>query len=183
MNTKKDGETILRAEEPTTPECPDCDSNRFTRDLRDQRFTYGKGVSVTEISCTVPVYRCLACGCEWTDSEGEELRHEAVCRHLKRLTPTQILDLREQSAMSQAELSRITGFGEASLSRWETGTQIQNAACDRLLRLIAADPANLHRLRSLADSEGVERSCFKVIEITSGLRKRAEAFQLRRKVS
>jgi putative zinc finger/helix-turn-helix YgiT family protein len=179
----KDGELTFPTDEALAPECPDCESDRFTRDFRDQRFVYGKGGSEHKIICSVPVYKCLACGCEWTGGDAEEIRHQAICRHLKRLSPAQILAIREQSGVSQAEFSRITGFGEASLSRWETGAQIQNVACDRLLRLIAVDRVNLSRLKQIADSEATERTHFKVIEITPALRKRAEAFQLRRKVS
>jgi putative zinc finger/helix-turn-helix YgiT family protein len=165
------------------PECPDCDSVRFSRELREQRFVFGKGNTETEITCRVPVYKCLSCACEWTGSEAEDARHEAVCKHLKRLAPRQLLALREQNDFSQAEFSRITGFGEASLSRWETGSQIQNVACDRLLRLLAADPFNIHRLKQIADSEGTETPKFKVIAINDALlRKRAGAFQLRRKI-
>ena len=122
-------------------------------------------------------------GCEWTRSDAEDIRHEAVCRHLRRLSPAQVLAAREQSGLSQAEFSRITGFGSASLSRWETGAQIQNVACDRLLRLIVAERGNLYRLKLIADSEQTERTRFKVIEITPALKKKAQAFQLRRKVS
>ncbi len=181
MNNKDNGITF-RTNEALALECPDCESHRYTREFREQQFDYGKGHSQARIICTVPVYQCIGCGCEWTAGDAEEIRYEAICRHLRRLPPAQILAIREQNGISQAEFSRITGFGEASLSRWETGSQIQNVACDRLLRLVAADPANLHRLRQIADSELAALSHFKVIEITPSLRKSAEAFQLRRRV-
>lgn len=179
----QEGEHTFRTDESLSPECPDCDSDRFTREFREHRFAYNKGAAETAVTCSIPVNKCLVCGCEWTDSDAEEIRHEAICRHLKRLPPTQIVALRERNGISQAEFSRITGFGEASVSRWETGAQIQNVACDRLMRLIAADRANLDRLRQIADSQGAEHTNFKVIEITPALRKRADAFQLRRRAS
>jgi transcriptional regulator with XRE-family HTH domain len=37
-------------------------------------------------------------------------------------------------------LARLLGVGEATLSRWETGGQIQQRALDRLLRLYFAVP-------------------------------------------
>jgi len=85
-----------------------------------------------------------------------------------------------ESDLSQAEFSRITGFGEASLSRWETGMQIQNAACDRLLRLIDADPRNLELLRRIADASSPQLPRFQVIELTPELRERQRSFMLRR---
>ena len=38
--------------------------------------------------------------------------------------------------MSQAEFARVTGFGEATIGRWENGLVIQNVANDRYLRLL-----------------------------------------------
>jgi putative zinc finger/helix-turn-helix YgiT family protein len=159
-------------------ECPDCSSLEATVHQREQKFVYGRGDSAIEVSCEVPTYICSHCGCEWTGSEAEEIRHDAVCRHLRRLTPREILGIRERASLSQAEFGRITGFGEASLSRWETGTQIQNAACDRLLRLILMDTNNLYRLRQFAGFERSSSQQFKVVEITPELRRRQRTFQL-----
>jgi putative zinc finger/helix-turn-helix YgiT family protein len=133
------------------PECPDCESSECQVREREQKFHYGRGDSAIDVSCLVPTYVCSLCGCEWTGSEAENIRHDAVCRRLRRLTPREILGIREECHLSQAEFSRITGFGEASLSRWETGSQIQNAACDRLLRLIKADWRNLKLLSRIAE--------------------------------
>jgi putative zinc finger/helix-turn-helix YgiT family protein len=164
---------------PALPECPDCDSSEFTVQDREQSFIYGRGDSGVKVCCVVPTYVCSNCGCEWTGVDAEEIRHDAVCRCLRRLTPREILDIRESASLTQAEFGRITGFGEASLSRWETGSQIQNAACDRLLRLIFLDVRNLHRLRQLADSERASAQQYRVVEITPELRRRQKAFQLR----
>ncbi len=164
---------------PIGPECPNCDSLSFGVEEREQTFAYGRGTEAVSIRCVVPVYKCSQCGCEWTSSVAEEIRHEAVCRNFNRLTPRKVRSVREQSGLSQAEFSRITGFGEASLSRWETGAQLQNAACDRMLRLIAADPRNLSRLRQMADAEKLEEIQFRLITITPELRNRQRLFQLR----
>jgi putative zinc finger/helix-turn-helix YgiT family protein len=133
-------------------ECPDCASKDVGTDCRNQTFTYGRGTDAVDLTCSVPVYWCNACGYEWTGAQAEDARLHAVCRHLGRLTPDEVLSVRERHHLSQAEFSRITGFGEASLSRWETGVQVQNASSDRLLRLIQADPSNLHRLEEWAAS-------------------------------
>jgi|ERR1017187_2427129 putative zinc finger/helix-turn-helix YgiT family protein len=176
-------------EQPTTtrhdallppPECPDCESSEFVVRERDQTLQYGRGDSTVNVPCLIPTYVCSECGCEWTGPEAEDIRHDAVCRHLRRLTPYEVFRIRGQSHLSQAEFSRITGFGEASLSRWETGTQIQNAACDRLLRLIKADCTNLELLRQMANDIGLPPRRFRVIELTSELRERQRSFTLRR---
>jgi len=40
------------------------------------------------------------------------------------------------------------GMGEATVSRWETGAQIQQRAMDRFLRVCLASPAAVELLRS-----------------------------------
>lgn len=162
------------------PECPDCDSTDSRIDYRRQSFRHGRGDDVVDLNCEVPVFTCNQCGCEWTGPEAEDARQVAVCRHLGRLTPVEIRDIRETCRRSQAEFSRITGIGEASLSRWETGAQIQNASSDRLLRLILADARNLYRLEQMANNTGTSADPhFRVITITPALRERQASFRLR----
>jgi hypothetical protein len=43
----------------------------------------------------------------------------------------------------------LTGFGEATISRWERGRLLQNRANDRYLRLLAERPENVQFLESL----------------------------------
>lgn len=141
---------------PTTSEktcsaqlaCPECDSNRFELDTQTQTFSYGPVGSQVQLEAAVPVWKCLNCGFEFTDESGEIARHDAVCRHLGVLSPRDIVHLREVLKISQAELAAITGFGEASIKRWEAGLVIQNTANDNLLRLMD-DPRVVMRLRNL----------------------------------
>ena len=50
--------------------------------------------------------------------------------------------------MSRNAFAQLTGFGEASLGRWENGITIQNVANDRFLGLLAS-PWIMRRLESL----------------------------------
>lgn len=171
--------STLHEDPSLSPECPDCERSEFEVCEREQTFQYGKSDSEITVSCLVPTFVCSFCGCEWTGPEAEAIRHDAVCRRLRRLTPQEILRIREECHLSQAEFSRITGLGEASLSRWETGSQIQNAACDRLLRLLKADSRNLEILRQVADNVLPTRR-FQLIELTPEVRQRQRSFNLRR---
>src|SRR5947209_5118171 len=101
--------TSPNASHPPTPECPDCQSLNFVTVERQQAFRYGRGESAVDVSCGVPIYMCSRCGCEWSGAAAEEIRHEALCRRLGRLTPCEIIAIREASRLSQAEFSRITG--------------------------------------------------------------------------
>ena len=127
-------ERIERPPARPLSECPDCDSTDLRLDYRQQSFRHGHGDNAVDLSCEVPVYTCNQCGCEWTGADAEDARQIALCRHLGRLTPEEVRGIRETYGLSQAEFSRIAGIGEASLSRWETGAQLQNASSDRLLR-------------------------------------------------
>src|SRR5450755_4432341 len=161
------------------PECPDCGSTDTTVRNEEQSFRYGRGTDAVDLRCEVPLYKCSRCGCEWTGGDAEDARTSAICKHLRRLTPLEIRALREVCKLSQADFSRVTGFGEASLSRWETGAQIQNASSDRLLRLILVDTRNLQRLQHFERNLPAGPT-FKAITPNPELRRRQAAFQLRR---
>lgn len=163
------------------PECPDCDATDSRLEYREQSFRYGPGDGAVELRCEVPVHTCNRCGYEWTGHEAEDARQLAVCRYLGRLSPDEVRSIREIYRLSQAEFSRITGFGEASLSRWETGAQVQNSSSDRLLRLILADERNLDRLKQVEAAKDPGWSAhFRVLTLTPELQRRKLSFQLLR---
>jgi putative zinc finger/helix-turn-helix YgiT family protein len=101
------------------------------------------------------VARCEKC--------GEVLLHDMATRRISEafrqgvglLTPEQIRKKREALGLTQKELANFLGIAEATLSRWETGSQIHQRSLDRLLRLFFAfenvrdalrDEANLAHL-------------------------------------
>ena len=55
------------------------------------------------------------------------------------LAPQQIRGIRERLGLSRSSLAKLTGIGEASLSRWENGIKIQTPGYDRYLRLLGHD--------------------------------------------
>ncbi len=127
--------------------CPECGSERIVTETIDHRFPYGQEDSAVELSARIPVRRCEECGDEFLDDEAEDLMHEAVCRHLGVMTPSEVRAIRQQcGSLSRAEFARITRLGEATIGRWERGQLIQNAAYDQLLHLLTF-PENLTRLR------------------------------------
>jgi putative zinc finger/helix-turn-helix YgiT family protein len=157
------------ASDPSTVElqCSDCNGRIRTENVRHV-FTYGVGPEARDLECTLPVRICDACGAEYVDEEGEEIRHEAVCRHLNVLTPREIQTLRAQYG-TQASFAALTGIGEASLSRWETGASIQSKAYDNYLRLLQR-PENIRSLLSRQRIPGVDERAapkdrFRCIEV------------------
>lgn len=118
----------------------DCDACGATATVvpreENQAFAFGEQGQEVELLAKVEVWSCSACGFSYTGAAAEEERHAAVCRHLGVLTPHEIRELRETHSLSQAAFAKLTGFGEATVKRWEAGLVIQNASADRYLRLL-----------------------------------------------
>src|SRR5947207_2730520 len=93
----------------------------------------GRTYAITVPTLKVP--RCANCGELVLDSAANRQITESFRRQLCLLTPEQIRRNRESLGLTQRELAGHLGIAEATLSRWETGGQIQQRALDRLLRL------------------------------------------------
>jgi putative zinc finger/helix-turn-helix YgiT family protein len=136
----------VRPEDAEGLGCPECGHPEITTFWADRTIPYGIAPDTVEILVRLPVRKCAKCGCQFFDEEAEDLRHDAVCRHLGVLTPAEIRALRKKLGLSRAEFSRLTRLGEATIARWERGELIQNAGNDSLLRLLQ-HPENVERLR------------------------------------
>jgi putative zinc finger/helix-turn-helix YgiT family protein len=132
--------------------CPSCHHDDIETRMEAQRFEYGEGRAAVTLTAMVPVRRCRHCGFDFLDAVAERSRHDAVCQYLGRLTPTEIRAGRRRLGMNRRRFALLTGIGEASLGRWESGAQIQNAAMDRLIRL-ALYPENVERLLRAGEYE------------------------------
>lgn len=150
--------------------CAICGSVAATNTMTDHDFDYRFGGELVTLSARVPVIECHDCDEAYFGEGAEEIKHEAVCHFLDRLTPRAIVELRESLGMSQAKLAAHTGIGVASIKRWETGLVVQGAALDRQLR----------NLEPIADQEAVSPwlSSFRT-PITETMKRRAERFSLR----
>lgn len=162
--------------------CTECGSAIATS-WHMHTFRYGTGESATDLTARVPVRRCDGCDFDYLDYVGERILHEAVCHHLGVLTPAEIRAIRERHGLSRAAFAKITGIGEASLSRWESGINVQNPANDRYLRLLA-HAGVLGLLQGVegvasASAQVASRATFRLIETTATLRQRQQSFSLR----
>ena len=168
--------------------CPECGSDHVETRLEPHQFKYGLGRSAVSLSATVPVRSCGVCGFTFLDSAAEKAQHDAVCQHLGVLSPSAIRGIRMNAGLSRDEFAEITRLGRATISRWERGILIQNAAYDRYLRLLAF-PENLERLKRSFDREvGLDnrpagsQPCprFRALSRVEPLRREQESFTLRR---
>lgn len=118
-----------------TQVCDEC-GHPETTIWRDHAFVYGSGDATAELAVRLPVRRCDRCDFDYLDDEGERIKHEAVCRHLGVLPPKEVQHIRERLGLSRSALAKLAGVGEAPLSRWESGMEIQSPEYDRRLRMI-----------------------------------------------
>ena len=173
METRREDAT------PTRRLCAECGNTEATS-WHTHTFQYGLGASAANLTVRLPVRRCDYCDFDYLDHEGERIMHEAVCRHLGVLTPSEIRGIRERHGMSRAAFAKVTGIGEASLSRWEKGIKVQNPANDRYLRLLA-QPGTIALLKGTVGGPPLEsrQATYRQIEVSEALRKRQLSFRLR----
>ena len=149
--------TVLRAHSGPRTRCDVCGAIGVQTELMRDPFVHGSGPNAVELAADVLVHTCSACGDSYTDNEADVAYDEAVCRHLGILTPAEIRAMREGYGLTRAELAHLTGFGKATLGRWERGEVNQNRSADRYLRLLL-DPEIMRRLHTLAESTDSSRS-------------------------
>jgi putative zinc finger/helix-turn-helix YgiT family protein len=80
------------------------------------------------------VLQCSECGDIQFDDAADERLSEALRAKIGLLAPEQIRQRREALKLTQKELAALMRLAESTLSRWETGAQIQQRSMDAFLR-------------------------------------------------
>jgi putative zinc finger/helix-turn-helix YgiT family protein len=86
------------------------------------------------------VPRCKNCGAMVFDDSANDQITDALRRQVGLLPPERIRSNRESLGLTQRDFAGLLGVGESTVSRWETGVQIQQKSLDRLMRLFFAFP-------------------------------------------
>ena len=94
------------------------------------------------------VSQCSNCLAISIDDEADRQISAAFRREARLLTPEEIRQGRDKLGLTQKQFANLLGVGEATISRWETGAQIQQRAMDRFLRVCLANPAAVELLQS-----------------------------------
>lgn len=139
--------------------CPTCGRSTLESRFIHEEFDYGPEEDCVRVMAeAVPVLACPACDEIFYGPEAEREHDRAIRDVLGLLTPEQIRKIRERLGMSQAEFSRLSGIGVATLSRLEKGRLIQSRSLDNYLRLLDANPDNVRVLvrRPGAEATGNE---------------------------
>jgi len=85
--------------------------------------------------------------------ETRHLRERAIALYREKyrlLSADEIRSLRRRFGLTQGGMARLLRLGANSISRWESGRNVQTAAMDVLLRLIRDLPGSLEYLRHRA---------------------------------
>jgi putative zinc finger/helix-turn-helix YgiT family protein len=106
----------------------------------------GRAYRVEIPALTVP--QCAGCQAISIDDEADQQISAAFRREARLLTPEEIRQGRERLGLTQKQFANLLGVGEATVSRWETGAQVQQRALDRFLRVCLASPAVVELLQS-----------------------------------
>ena len=126
---------ISTAGQGSGPECVCCPTGHLeTRFIQETVEHESEGGTISIQADRVPVLVCDTCGSEFITGETAKIRHEYVCRAVGAITPAEIKALRERHGLSQHDLSRIAGFGEASISRWERGRLLPSPSNSKFLK-------------------------------------------------
>ncbi|HEV3112042.1 MAG TPA: type II toxin-antitoxin system MqsA family antitoxin [Candidatus Binataceae bacterium] len=130
--------------------CPNCGTTMVER-----RGTLRLPVNGEEIAVPSATHlRCPKCGdiiLGFQDSK--RLREDAIAIYRKKyglLSADEIRAIRDRFALTQADLARLLRLGANTVSRWESGRNVQTAAMDMLLRLIRDLPGSIDYLRNHA---------------------------------
>lgn len=95
--------------------------------------------------------RCPKCGeivLRFTDAK--RLQEDAIARYRKRhglLSAEEIKAIRSQFGLTQAGLAHLLRLGVNTVSRWESGRNVQTASLDVLLRLLRDVPGSIEYVR------------------------------------
>jgi len=125
--------------------CPNCEK---ISELEHIITTEELNVRGELIEVKVEYYKCTECGEEFEDPSSNDDPLDSAYKEYRHkhgmIQPEEIREMRRLYGLTQKELSKLIGWGGATLSRYENGA-LQDDAHDRVLQLIK-NPENVHRL-------------------------------------
>ena len=130
--------------------CPACGTT-----MVEKRGTLRLPVNGEEISVPSATHlSCPKCGeVVLRFQDAKRLGEDAVALYRKKhglLSADEIRAVREMFNLTQGDLARLLRLGANTVSRWESGRNVQTAAMDILLRLIRDLPGSIDYLRNYA---------------------------------
>jgi putative zinc finger/helix-turn-helix YgiT family protein len=148
VNSK--GSTSRRSRALPDHACPICGT-----EMVEKRGALRLPVNGDDITVASAAHlRCPKCGeIVLRFQDAKRLNEDAIAIYRKKhglLSADEIRAIRDLFGLTQADLARLLRLGANSVSRWESGRNVQTAAMDMLLRLIRDLPGSIDYLRSHA---------------------------------
>lgn len=152
MKKKTRSETAVARHGRGLPDdaCPACGTLMVQR-----RATLRLPVNGEEMAVPSAVHlSCPKCGeVVLRFQDAKRLGEDAIALYRRKhglLSADEIRAMRERFELTQADLARLLRLGANTVSRWESGRNVQTAAMDILLRLIRDLPGSIDYLREHA---------------------------------
>lgn len=130
--------------------CPTCGTEMVEKRGKQRLPVNGEEV-------TVPAVAHLSCPkCHevvFRSRDARRLTEDAIAIYRRKhglLSADQIRSIRGRYTLTQAEFGRLLRLGANTLSRWESGRNVQTEAMDTLLRVIRDVPGSIDYLRAHA---------------------------------
>lgn len=124
-------------------ECPLCD---HVHDVEERMRIASTIIKGEEVDYEETYYFCRNCDDDENEFVTGKMENENLlnARNAYRvmhnlLTSSEIVDIREQYGLSQADMAKLLGWGEATISRYESKA-IQDEAYDNILRIVKDNP-------------------------------------------
>lgn len=125
----------MMTDKPFPRKCPECRKRAVSPAVRDYSARIEHDGRAYDVSVQgLPVLACTECGEFTLPPESEKLVSDELRSAAGLLTPEEIRDGRKRHNLTQKALAEQLDIAEATLSRWETGAQVQQRAFDKLLR-------------------------------------------------
>jgi putative zinc finger/helix-turn-helix YgiT family protein len=130
--------------------CPTCGTTMLEKRARLHLPVNGEDIAVPSAAHL----RCPKCDeimLRFQDSK--RLGEDAIAIYRKKhglLSADEIRAIRQRFDLTQADLTRLLHLGANTISRWESGRNVQTEAMDILLRMIRDLPQSLEYLRARA---------------------------------
>ena len=115
--------------------CPSCREKKVwpvTVDYQTEMEHDGRAYSLRVGG--LEILRCVQCGHQQLPDESYARLNDELRRLAGLLTPAQIAEKRRGLGLSQKEFSRLLGVAPETVSRWESGGQIQQRVMNDFIR-------------------------------------------------
>lgn len=151
-----------------------CDFCEQEQSVIEKQITESFNVKGEQITATITIQVCSECGNEVWNEELEKANEVIVFSAYRKkmglLQPSEIKAIREKYNLSQASFSKLLGFGEKTITRYENGS-IQDVAHDNLIRTMESTSAfkKIWSLRKELLSANDNKKINEVLENNSGV--------------